>query len=50
MKASEETDKYFDLARELKSLGDIQVSVIQIVGGALRTLLRDLEKRLKKLF
>ena len=47
LKGSEKKDKYLDLARELKKLWNIKVTVIQIVIGALGTgtkfLLKELE-------
>ena len=45
---SGKTNKYLDLARELKKLWNINVTVMPIVVIALRTVLRDLEKKIGK--
>ena len=42
-------DNYLDLARELKKLWNIKVTVIQIVTGALRTIPKGLVSRLEEL-
>ena len=42
-------DKYLDLARELKSLWNMKVTVIPIVIGALGTVSKGLERGLEKL-
>ena len=41
LKESEKRDKYLDLARELKKLWNMKVTVIPIVIGALGTLIKD---------
>ena len=46
LKESEKMDKYLDLARELKKLQNMKVTVILFVVGALGTVPRGLEKRL----
>ena len=42
LKESEKRDKYMDLARELKKLWKIEMTVIQIVIGALGTVIKGL--------
>ena len=44
MKESEKTDKYLDLARELKKLWNIKMTVILIIFGALVTVSKGLGK------
>jgi len=44
----EKRDKYQDLARELKWLWKVEIKVIPIVVGALGTVMKGLEKYLKK--
>ena len=44
IKESEKSDKYLDLARELRKLLNIRVTVIPIVIGALGTIPKGLEK------
>ena len=41
--------KYLDLARELKKLWNMKVTVISIVNGVLRTVPKGLEKELEEL-
>ena len=48
-KESKTTDKYLNLARDLKKLLNINMTIISIVVGALGTVPRGLEKRLEKL-
>ena len=48
-KESEKIDKYLDLAREVKKLQNIGVTVIPIVVGGLETISRSLEKGLNEL-
>ena len=43
LKESEKRDKYLDLARELKNLWNMKVTVILIVIGALGTVIKGLE-------
>ena len=47
MKESEKVDKYLDLARELKKLWNMRVTVIPIVDSALGTVLKGLKKGLE---
>ena len=47
IKESEKRDKYHDLARELKKLSNMKVSVIPIMICALRTVLKGLVKELE---
>ena len=49
LKENENEDKHQDLARELKKLWDIKVTVIPIVIGALGTVTKGLIKRLEDL-
>ena len=49
MKESEKIDKYLDLARELKKLWNMTVTVVPIMVGALGTVPKGLEKRLEEL-
>ena len=49
MKEIKKIDKYLDLARELKKLCIMTVTMIPIVIGALGTVPEGLEKRLEKL-
>ena len=46
---SEKRDKYLDLAKEIKKLGNMKVMVIPILIGALRTILKGFVKGLKGL-
>ena len=46
---SEKTDKYLDLARKLKTLWDMKVSVIPIVIGFLGTVIKGLVQKLEDL-
>ena len=48
IKESEKLDKYLDLARELKNLRNIRVTVILIFFGALGTVLKALGSGLNK--
>ena len=43
----EKTEKYLDLARELKKVWNMKVTVVPLVAGALGTPAKGLEKRLK---
>ena len=49
IKENEKIDKYFDFAREQTQFWNLKVVVIAIVRGALRTLSKGLEERLKEL-
>ncbi len=49
LKENEKKDKYHDLARELKKLGDMKVTVIPIVVGALGTVRKELVQGLEDL-
>ena len=49
IKEIEKRDKYLDLARELKKLWNMKVTVIPIVIGALGTIPKGLVKRLEEL-
>ena len=49
LKESEKRDKYIDLARELKKLLNMKITVRPIVIGALRTIPEGLVKGLKDL-
>ena len=49
IKESEKRGKYLDLVRELRKLGNMGVTLILIVIGALWTVPKDLEKGLEKL-
>ena len=49
MKESEKKDKYLDLARELKKLWNIKVTIVPIVIGALGTITKGLFKGLDDL-
>ena len=46
-KEVEKIEKYLDLARELKKVWNIKVAVVLLVVGALGTLAKALDKRLK---
>ena len=46
LKGNEKKDKYLELARELKKLGNIKVTMIPIVIGALGTVTKGLIKGL----
>ena len=46
LKECEKKDKYFDLARELKKLGNMKVTIIPIVIGAFGTVTKGLLKGL----
>ena len=46
---NEKIDKYLDLARELKNLQTMKLTVIPIVIGALAIVSKDLEKSLEEL-
>ena len=48
IKESEKKDKYLDLARELRKLWSMTVTVIPIVIDALGTVPKDLEKGMAK--
>ena len=48
-KESEKKDKYFDLARELKKLWNVQVRIIPIVIGVFGTVTKGLLKGLEDL-
>ena len=49
LKECEKKDKYFDLARELKKLWNMQVTIIPIVIGAFGTVTKGLLKGLEDL-
>ena len=49
LKESEKKDKYFNLARELKKLWNIKVTIVPIVIGALGTITKGLLKGLEDL-
>ena len=49
LKECEKKDKYLDLARELKKLWNMQVTIIQIVIGAFGTVTKGLTKGLEDL-
>ena len=49
LKESEKKDKYFDLARELKKLWNMKVTIVPIVIGALGTITKGLLKGLQDL-
>ena len=44
VKIKETKNKYLDLARELRKLWNMKVTVILVVTGALRTVFKDLEE------
>ena len=46
---SEKTDKHLDLDRELRKHWNVTVTVIKIVTGAFRSVLKGFVKRLKEL-
>ena len=49
LKESEKKDKYLDLAREMKKLWNMKVTIVQIVIGALGTITKGLLKGLEDL-
>ena len=49
LKENEKKDKCLDLARELKKLWNMKVTVIPIVVGAFGAILNNLKKRLDEL-
>ena len=49
MKESEKIDKYLNLARELRKLWNMRVTVVSIVIGTLGTITSSLEKSLDEL-
>ena len=49
LKESEKKDKYLDLARELKKLWNMKMTIIPIVIGALGTVTKGLLKGLEEL-
>ena len=49
LKESEKKDKYLDLPRELKKLGNMKVTIMPIVIGALGTITKGLLKGLEDL-
>ena len=49
LKESEKKDKYLDLARELKKLWNMKVTIVPIVIGALVTITKELLKGLEAL-
>ena len=49
LKKSEKNDKYLDLARELKKLWNMKVTIVPIVIGALDTIIKGLLKGLEDL-
>ena len=48
LKESEKKDKYLDLARELKNLWNMKVTIIPIVIGAFCTVTKGLLKELEE--
>ena len=48
LKENEKIDKYLDLTKELKKLWNMKVMVIPVLGGALGTVPKGLEKKLGK--
>ena len=48
-KREREREKYLDLARELRKLSDMKVTVIPIANGALETVLKGLVRALEEL-
>ena len=49
LKECEQKDKYLDLARELKNLGNMKVTIIRIVIGAFGTVTKGFLKGLEDL-
>ena len=49
IKESEKKDKYLDLARELRKLWNMRMTVVAVVIGALGTVPKGLERGLGKL-
>ena len=49
IKESKKIDKFLHLARELKKLWNVKVTVIPIVVGVFGTVLKGIEKRLEEL-
>ncbi len=49
LKESEKKDKYHDLARELKKLWNMNVTIVPLVIGALGTITKELLKGLEDL-
>ena len=49
LKESEKKDKYFDLAREVKKLWNMKVTIVPIVIGAFDTITKGLLKGLEDL-
>ena len=49
LKGSEKTNKYLDLARELKKLWHMKVTIVPIVIGALGTITKGLSKGLENI-
>ena len=49
LKESEKKDNYLDLARELKKLWNMKITIVPIVIGALGTITKGLLKGLKDL-
>ena len=49
LKECEKKDKYLDLARELKKLWNMKVTIVPIVIGAFGTVTKGLLKRLEEL-
>ena len=49
LKESEKKDKYFDIARKLKKLFNIKVTILKIVIGALGTITEELVQGLEEL-
>ena len=46
-KEVEKIEKYFDLGRKVKKVGNMKVTVVPLIVGALGTPVKALEKRLK---
>ena len=49
IKESKKIDKYMDLAKELRKLWDMKVTIIPVVAGVLKTAPKDMKRRLGKL-
>ena len=49
IKEKEKKEKYFELAKELRKLWNMKLTVIPVIIGALRTVPKGMERRLKEL-
>ena len=49
IKGSKNLNEYLDFARELKMLWDIKVTVMRLIVGTFRTILTNMEKRLREM-